>query len=306
MLLARFAPWQAQALAGWPSAVLAGARFGPPGRAPDHRHRRSCRRTTPRRPTRSSAGRSGSLGIAQINAVLKPDKEGRAPGHPVHLRRDARRAGLVVPAGPAARGQRVSDILARRESLASGLRRPLSATWPAGVPEEHPGRLDLWVGMHDISKQKPPPCPLLKARQTDLFDVIPFGTDPRLRPVKVPDVRGQLADRRQRRGRARRARCGCWAARRRWTRWPTCGFTSWPARATLSRWPRSATATSPASMTSRSPTPPSRARLLRNETERRSATFKKLKGTGAMPDGKVTRELAGQVQGAAPAGGDLR
>ena len=55
-------------------------------------------------------------------------------------------------------------ILARREELASGLRRPLSATWPGGVPQEHPGRLELWVGLQDISKVKPPAWPLLKAR----------------------------------------------------------------------------------------------------------------------------------------------
>ena len=34
------------------------------------------------------------------------------------------------------------------------------------------------------------------------------------------------------------------------------------------------------------------ARLLRTETAKRSAMFKQLKGTGVMPDGKVTRELA--------------
>ena len=34
------------------------------------------------------------------------------------------------------------------------------------------------------------------------------------------------------------------------------------------------------------------ARLLRNEIANRSAVFKKLKSTGLMPDGKVTRELA--------------
>ena len=38
------------------------------------------------------------------------------------------------------------------------------------------------------------------------------------------------------------------------------------------------------------------ARLLRNETERRSAMFKKLRGTGLMPDGKVTRELAAKYK----------
>ena len=33
-----------------------------------------------------------------------------------------------------------------------------------------------------------------------------------------------------------------------------------------------------------------------NETERRSAMFKRLKGSGLMPDGKVTRELAAKYK----------
>lgn len=127
----------------------------------------------------------GSLGIAQINAVLKPDKDGRAAG--IRFISDVMRDGpgwschLDLPHGVS-----VSDILARREALASGLRRPLSATWPSGVPEEHPGRMDLWVGFHDISKTKPPGWPLLRSRGTDVFGALPFGTDPRLRPVAVP------------------------------------------------------------------------------------------------------------------------
>jgi DNA segregation ATPase FtsK/SpoIIIE, S-DNA-T family len=36
----------------------------------------------------------------------------------------------------------VSQILDKREELASGLRRPLSATWPEPGPE-HTGRLHL-------------------------------------------------------------------------------------------------------------------------------------------------------------------
>jgi DNA segregation ATPase FtsK/SpoIIIE, S-DNA-T family len=38
------------------------------------------------------------------------------------------------------------------------------------------------------------------------------------------------------------------------------------------------------------------ARLLRLDVERRQAAFRKLKGTGAMPDGKVTRELAARYK----------
>jgi DNA segregation ATPase FtsK/SpoIIIE, S-DNA-T family len=92
----------------------------------------------------------GSLNIAQISAALKPDKDGRATG--IRFVSDVYRDGpgwacqLDLPHGVS-----VSAILARREDFASGLRRPLSATWPEGVPQEHPGRMDLWVGFSDIS-----------------------------------------------------------------------------------------------------------------------------------------------------------
>ena len=182
-LLAAFGHWPEWAAAAAAAVVLL-ARFGRPdghriiGQAivpPDY--------SPPTHAIITTA--LGSLGIPQINAALKPDKEGKAQG--IRFISDVMRDGpgwschLDLPHGVS-----VSDILARRESLASGLRRPLSATWPAGVPEEHPGRMDLWVGMHDISKAKPAACPLVKAKATDLFDVIPFGTDPRGRPVKVP------------------------------------------------------------------------------------------------------------------------
>jgi S-DNA-T family DNA segregation ATPase FtsK/SpoIIIE len=123
----------------------------------------------------------GSLGIPEINKALKDGGPGIAyvsdvmkdgPGWGCHL---------DLPHGVTA-----THILAKREELASGLRRPLSATWPAGVPQEHAGRLELWVGFHDISKTKPPAWPLLKARTTDVFGQLPFGTDPRGRPVTVP------------------------------------------------------------------------------------------------------------------------
>jgi S-DNA-T family DNA segregation ATPase FtsK/SpoIIIE len=127
----------------------------------------------------------GSLNISQINAALKPDKDGHAEG--IRFITDVMQSGpgwschLDLPHGVS-----VSAILAKREDLASGLRRPLTAVWPEGLPEVHPGRMDLWVGFQDISKTEPPKSPLIKAKQTDVFDVLPFATDPRLRPISVP------------------------------------------------------------------------------------------------------------------------
>ncbi len=183
VVLTWFAPWQAQAATVAVAVVLA-ALFGRPsghkivGKAiipPDY--------SPPTHPVIEKA--LGSLGITEINKALKPDKDGRAVG--IRFVSDVMRDGpgwscqVDLPHGVTA-----SHILAKRSELASGLRRPLSATWPEGVPHEHEGRLNLWVGMHDISKAKPATWPLIKARSTDVFDVLPFGTDPRGRPVTVP------------------------------------------------------------------------------------------------------------------------
>ncbi|WP_045876669.1 hypothetical protein [Pseudofrankia sp. DC12] len=84
-------------------------------------------------------------------------------------------------------GVTVSDVLDARSRVASGLRRPLGAVWPEGRPEVHPGRLILFVGDHDLSTLPPIPWALERSGTVDLFapGSIPWGTDPRGRPVKV-------------------------------------------------------------------------------------------------------------------------
>ncbi len=122
----------------------------------------------------------GAMGIAGINEALRN-------GEPIRFVTDVHRDGpgwtadLDLPHGVTA-----GMILARREQLASGLRRPLSATWPEPVPYEHEGRLRLWVGYQDMSEVKPPSWPLARSGQADVFGSVPFGTDPRGRPVTVP------------------------------------------------------------------------------------------------------------------------
>ena len=122
----------------------------------------------------------GSLGIGGINEVLK---DGRDLAFVTDVHRDGEGWGvdLDLPYGVTSR-----MILQRREQLASGLRRPLSATWPEPVSHEHEGRLRLWIGFNDISKVKPKPWPLLKAGKADIFGSVPFGTDPRGRPQTAP------------------------------------------------------------------------------------------------------------------------
>ena len=122
----------------------------------------------------------GALGVAGINEAIRS-------GDGIRFITDVHRDGpgwgvdLDLPHGVTA-----GMIVARRDQLASGLRRPLSATWPEPVAEEHEGRLRLWIGYQDLAKTRPPAWPLARAGQADVFGALPFGTDPRGRPVTVP------------------------------------------------------------------------------------------------------------------------
>lgn len=174
--LVRLAPWWAQAAAAVAMLPLLAWIGRPEGRPIISQAIVPPQYEPPSRSLISEA--LGTLSIAEINKALR---EG-GPG--IRFLSDPFRDGpgwttlLDLP-----KGVTVTAILAKREELASGLRRPLSATWPGGVPHEHPGRLDLWVGLQDISKMKPPAWPLIKARSVDVFEPVPFGTDPRQRPV---------------------------------------------------------------------------------------------------------------------------
>jgi DNA segregation ATPase FtsK/SpoIIIE, S-DNA-T family len=78
-----------------------------------------------------------SLGIAAMNA-----KNGTI-SYTAPITRDGPgwRADLDLPFGVT-----VADVVERRDRLASGLRRPMSAVWPEPSAEQHAGRLVLWVG----------------------------------------------------------------------------------------------------------------------------------------------------------------
>lgn len=122
----------------------------------------------------------GALGIAAVNAVVR-DGAGISWVSDVHRDGDGWGVELDLPHGVTA-----SDIIKRREALASGLRRPHSATWPEAVPHEHAGRLYLWIGRHDLSKAKPVPYPLLRTGTADVFAQVPFATSPRGQHVGAP------------------------------------------------------------------------------------------------------------------------
>lgn len=121
----------------------------------------------------------GSLGIAGINAALK--ESGRL-NFVSDVHRDGPGWGVQIDLP---HGVTAVDIINRREALASGLRRPQSAVWPAVVPNEHPGRLELWIGYSALNKQAPIPWPLAKAGRVSLFDPIPVGSDQRGNPITL-------------------------------------------------------------------------------------------------------------------------
>ncbi|MGK5555850.1 cell division protein FtsK, partial [Actinomadura kijaniata] len=122
-----------------------------------------------------------ALGIAEINKAVA--KGGSGITFPAPITRDGPgwRAEVDLPYGVTA-----TDIMERRDRLASGLRRPLGCVWPEPAHDQHAGRLVLWVGDQDMNQVKPVPGPLAKPTTTiDLFKPVPFGTDQRGRPVTV-------------------------------------------------------------------------------------------------------------------------
>ena len=144
----------------------------------------------------------GALGIAGINEAAE---RGRRPDH-LRLRRAPRRRGLGLPAGPAARRHR-EQILARREQLASGLRRPLSATWPAPVPPSTPGGSSCGSASTTSPRRSRrrgrccgPGRPTCSPRSR--------SAPTRAAAASPPAVRGQLADRRRARPGQDRGRPG--------------------------------------------------------------------------------------------------
>lgn len=121
-----------------------------------------------------------SLSISQINQAVAKGRDGFVFTAPITRDGPGWRAEGDLPYGVT-----VSDVMDRRDRLASGLRRPLGCVWPEAVPEEHTGRLVLWVGDQDMSKAKQPAWPLAKDGQVDLFKPAAFGTDQRGRWVEL-------------------------------------------------------------------------------------------------------------------------
>ncbi|MGY0024579.1 cell division protein FtsK [Streptomyces sp. YJ-C3] len=116
----------------------------------------------------------GALGIPAINSAQTKGGDGFTFTAPITRDGPGWRAEGDLPYGVT-----VTDVIERREKLASGLRRPLGCVWPEAVADEHTGRLVLWVGDQDMSKAKQPAWPLAKSGTVDLFKPAAYGTDQR-------------------------------------------------------------------------------------------------------------------------------
>ncbi|WP_425830654.1 cell division protein FtsK [Streptomyces fractus] len=116
----------------------------------------------------------GSLGIPAINQAQGKGRDGFEFTAPITRDGPGWRAEGNLPYGVT-----VTDIIEKRERLASGLRRPLGCVWPEAVPDEHTGHLVLWVGDQDMSRAKQPAWALAKSGTVDLFKPVAYGTDQR-------------------------------------------------------------------------------------------------------------------------------
>ncbi|MDH2388168.1 cell division protein FtsK [Streptomyces sp. HNM0663] len=122
----------------------------------------------------------GSLGIPAINQAQAKGGPGFTFTAPI-----TRDGPGWLAEGDLPYGVTVTDVVDRRDKLASGLRRPLGCVWPEAVPDEHTGRLRLWVGDQDMSQTQQEPWPLAKSGTVDLFKPVDWGTDQRGRWVGV-------------------------------------------------------------------------------------------------------------------------
>ncbi len=171
LVMVAFAPWWAWALAALAAFVAFALAGRPQGKTITTRAELPADVQPPDRDVITRA--LGSIGIAGISQALR---NGERLNFPSPVREDGPgwRFEVDLPYGVTA-----TQVIERREQFASGLRRPLGAVWPEVVSHEHAGRLEGWVGRVDISKAKPAPWPWLRTGGGDVFQPLPFGTNPR-------------------------------------------------------------------------------------------------------------------------------
>jgi len=122
------------------------------------------------------------IGLAGITQALKSD-----PVHAVQfiapgVGRDGPgwRAEFDLP-----HGVTVAEVMDKRDKLASGLRRPLACVWPEPAPDQHAGRMVLFILDKPLRDMAGAPWPLAEKGTADLFRPAPFGRDQRGRAVAI-------------------------------------------------------------------------------------------------------------------------
>ncbi|MFM9446909.1 cell division protein FtsK [Streptomyces acidiscabies] len=123
-----------------------------------------------------------SIGNTKVTAAIKKGGDMNGLRFVSEIVRDGPgyRADLDLPYGVTP-----DDIMKEREPLASGLRRKVGCVWPAPDPEQHEGRLVLWVGDKPMNEATKPAWPLARSGTVDLFRPVVFGNDQRMRDVSV-------------------------------------------------------------------------------------------------------------------------
>lgn len=123
-----------------------------------------------------------SIGNPRITAAIKKGGDMNGMRFVSEIVRDGPgyRADLDLPYGVTP-----EDIMEARKPLASGLRRKTGCVWPSPDPEQHEGRLVLWVGDKPMNETTKPAWPLAKSGTVDLFRPVVFGNDQRMRDVSV-------------------------------------------------------------------------------------------------------------------------
>ena len=107
----------------------------------------------------------------------------------------------------------VTEVMDRRDKLASGLRRQLACVWPSPRPTSTPAGWCCTSSTSRCGKLAPAAWPLAVKGAADLFRPAPFGKDQRGRAVTILLMfAGVLIGAMP--GWARRWRCGCWCCRR--------------------------------------------------------------------------------------------
>jgi S-DNA-T family DNA segregation ATPase FtsK/SpoIIIE len=122
------------------------------------------------------------MGNAKITAAIKKGGDMNGLRFTSEICRDGPgyRSELDLPYGVSP-----DDVMEERQALASGLRRKLGCVWPSNDPDEHEGRLILWVGDRPMNETKKPAWPLASDGIVDLFKPVVFGNDQRMRWVEV-------------------------------------------------------------------------------------------------------------------------